>query len=402
MAENRTRDRDFGTIDLLASGSVRARFRADNGKRYSQTFKVDQSGTKAQEDRSRREAEKAARTWLTVQQGQLATSTWKAPERQKAAVLTFGEYAGSWMESRDKLKPTTRQHYQQLLDDHIVPVLGKIAMDELSPAAILRWHGKTLIGRPTARAHAYSLVRTICETAVTMDVLEKNPCRIEGAGSAKRAVKIQPASLGELETVAAEMPDRLRLIVLLAAWCAMRFGELAELRRKDIALREATDIKTGAAVHTGVIRIRRGMTRADGKKVVGTPKSESGKRDVAIPPHLVPMVRDHLATHTDTGADALLFSALNDSTEHLVPSSLYRAFYPAREKAGRPDLRFHDLRHTGAVLAAQTGATLAELMARLGHSTPQAAMRYQHAAADRDSAIAAALSQLVVTSREVV
>ena len=45
-------------------------------------------------------------------------------------------------------------------------------------------------------------------------------------------------------------------------------------------------------------------------------------------------------------------------------------YYPARAKAGRPDLRFHDLRHTGAVLAAATGATLAELMARLGHSTP--------------------------------
>jgi hypothetical protein len=62
--------------------------------------------------------------------------------------------------------------------------------------------------------------------------------------------------------------------------------------------------------------------------------------------------------------------------------------------AGRPDLRLHDLRHTGATLAAVSGATLAELMARLGHSTPGAAMRYQHAAADRDKVIAAALSKL--------
>ena len=69
-------------------------------------------------------------------------------------------------------------------------------------------------------------------------------------------------------------------------------------------------------------------------------------------------------------------------------------FYPARSAAGRPGLRFHDLRHTGAVLAAATGATLAELMARLGHSTVSAAMRYQHAAEDRDKAIAAALSEL--------
>jgi integrase len=78
----------------------------------------------------------------------------------------------------------------------------------------------------------------------------------------------------------------------------------------------------------------------------------------------------------------------------LAPATLYRRFYTARDAAKRPDLRFHDLRHSGAVLAARTGATLAELMGRLGHSTPQAAMRYQHAAEGRDKQIAALLSKL--------
>jgi len=78
----------------------------------------------------------------------------------------------------------------------------------------------------------------------------------------------------------------------------------------------------------------------------------------------------------------------------MSPSALYAVYHPARDKAGRPDLRFHDLRRTGAVLAAAAGATLAELMARLGHSTVSAAMRYQHAAADRDKVIAGALSEL--------
>jgi integrase len=81
--------------------------------------------------------------------------------------------------------------------------------------------------------------------------------------------------------------------------------------------------------------------------------------------------------------------------EHLSPESPYEHYYPAREAAERPDLRFHDLRHTGA--------TLAELMRRLGHATRVAAMRYQHAADDRDKAIAAALSEFhaakVVTLR---
>ncbi|MFV0464158.1 MAG: tyrosine-type recombinase/integrase [Nostocoides sp.] len=142
------------------------------------------------------------------------------------------------------------------------------------------------------------------------------------------------------------------------------------------------------------VKVARGVVRAGGEFIVGPPKSDAGVRDVAIPPHLVPMVKKHLADHTAAGADALLFPAAADSDAHMAPSTLYKVYYPARKAAGRPDLRWHDLRHTGAVLAAQTGATLAELMGRLGHSTPGAAMRYQHAAADRDAEIAKRLSKL--------
>src|SRR5271165_331838 len=176
-----------------------------------------------------------------------------------------------------------------------------------------------------------------------------------------------------------EMPDELRLMVLLAAWCALRFGELAELRRGDIDLDER------------VVRVRRGAVRVSGWTVDG-PKSEAGKRDVAIPPHIVPAVEHHLSEHVGPERNSLLFPA--KSGGHLQPSTLYRHYYKAREKAKRPDLRFHDLRHTGATMAAQTGATLAELMARLGHSTSQAAMRYQHASKGRDKQIAALLSKL--------
>ena len=134
------------------------------------------------------------------------------------------------------------------------------------------------------------------------------------------------------------------------------------------------------------------MVRTGNGRVVKDPKSEAGIRAVNIPPHLMPAVRDHLAGHVAASRDALVFPAASGA--HMAPSALYAVYHPARKAAGRPDLRFHDLRHTGAVLAAATGATLAELMARLGHSTVSAAMRYQHAAADRDKVIAAALSEL--------
>jgi len=66
----------------------------------------------------------------------------------------------------------------------------------------------------------------------------------------------------------------------------------------------------------------------------------------------------------------------------------------ARMKAGLPDAHFHDLRHAGLTLSAQAGATLAEVMRRAGHSSAAAALRYQHAADQRDAEIAARLSAL--------
>jgi len=113
------------------------------------------------------------------------------------------------------------------------------------------------------------------------------------------------------------------------------------------------------------------------------PKTSAGVRDVAIPPHLMPMVVSHLEIHVEKRQDALLFS--NRQGRNLRPSEFQPAWHAARAAAGRDDLKFHHLRHTGAVLAAQSGVTLAD---RLGHTTPAMAIIYQHTAADRDRLIA--------------
>ena len=193
----------------------------------------------------------------------------------------------------------------------------------ITPAAVREWHAalRTETG-PTQRARAYSLLRTIMNTAVADDVIPVNPCRVRGAGQAKTVRDIRPASLPELEALVAAMPPRYRLMVLMAAWCALRFGELAELRRGDV------DVKAG------IVRIRRGVVRTDDGLVVKGPKSEAGKRDVNIPPHLMPLVHGHLIEHTARGADALLFPAVHGG--HLNPASLRRAYHPAREAAGPP------------------------------------------------------------------
>jgi len=274
----------------------------------------------------------------------------------------------------------------------ILPTFEHAPLKTITPDSIRDWHTALGANTPTLRAHAYSLLRSILGDAVHDGLITANPAHIRGAGNAKRVHKIRPASLDELAALVDAMPERYRVMTLLAAWCGLRFGELTELRRSDIDLK------------AGLIRIRRGVTHVDGRAIVGTPKSDAGIRDVAIPPHLLPAIKEHLGAHVN-GRHGLLFPAA-DGITHLVPSTLYgkapskrypagTAFYGARAAAGRPDLRFHDLRHTGAVLAASTGATLAALMARLGHSTAGAALRYQHAAANDDMQIAERLSKLI-------
>lgn len=97
-------------------------------------------------------------------------------------------------------------------------------------------------------------------------------------------------------------------LILLASWCALRFGELTELRRKDVVLETTRDAE-GVELHTGVIRIERAVVRAGDGYLVTTLKSDAGTRDVAIPPRLVPVIRDHLALHVDSGPNALRFPA---------------------------------------------------------------------------------------------
>lgn len=356
-------------IRHLPSKKFQARFSAPDGRSHSKTFQT----------------EKDAEAWLGENFSQMSKGTWTA--KATTTTISFADYAEHWLKHRKvkgrKLADRTRAGYRDLLDRFILDTFGSRPVHTIDREDVDRWYDKTATDRPTYQAKAYSLLRTILASAVDDGYLSQNPARIRGAGQVERAHEVRPATREELIALTEAMPERYRLMVQLAAWCALRFGELTELRRGDVDTKE------------GVLRISRAVVCVDGKFIVKSPKTKAGVRKVAIPSALMPMVREHLLKHTAPGADGLLFPSKNDTNEHLRQSSLARVYYPARDKIGRPDLRFHDLRHTGAVLAAQAGATLAELMGRLGHTTPQAALRYQHAAEGRDALIASRLSALI-------
>jgi integrase len=162
-----------------------------------------------------------------------------------------------------------------------------------------------------------------------------------------------------------------------------------------------------------VLNVTRAVIHRGGRTIVDTPKSAAGVRAVHVPPHLAPALTEHLEKHAQSGPDGLLFPSPATKPRsgcgcgypscgggHLTSPQLYHRYLPARNAAGQPDLRWHDLRHTGAVEVARQGATLAETMARLGHSTVSAAMRYQHATKERDAELARRLSQKRLRDRK--
>jgi integrase len=221
---------------------------------------------------------------------------------------------------------------------------------------------------------------TVCNTAVADQVILRSPCRVRAGGSEK-APQRPTASIVEVTAAVDATPEHLRLALMLASWCQLRRGEILGLQRGDIdELHWQLRVERAFVVHQ------------DGKHAIGQPKTDAGRRVIAIPRNVAPLVSDHLAKYVGEGSEAWLFPG--ESGQPITPRTLDRAWDKARRAAGRPDLHLHDLRHSGLTWLAVAGATTAELMHRAGHASPVAALRYQHATEDRDRALADALAQL--------
>lgn len=369
--------RGFGAVEQLPSGKWRAKYR-HAGRRFAApvTFVT----------------RKHADAWLAGEHVKISAGTW-TPPAAAAVDVAHGTTVADWIDmviaDRD-IADRTREGYEMVNRLHLRPAFGDIAVANLTTADVAVWHKGALRDRPTMRSHAYQLLRSAMDAAVKAGMRTDNPCAVKSAGKAvKRVGKTEVATVEDIALLAKAMPDRLRLMVLLSGWAGFRYGEVTEFRRGDVDRAR------------GVIRVRRAVVRLKRTEdtpagvqrfKVKAPKSDEGSRDVIVPSFLWPFIEDHLRDHVAPGADALLFPAANDPTHHLAPSTLYKSYYPARDLIGRPDLRFHDLRHTSGTMFTQAGGTLAEVMALLGHSTPVAALRYQHATNDRMAMLAAKMS----------
>lgn len=317
-----------------------------------------------------------ATAWLASVQTDQSRGQFVDPRRGRIAITAFSK---QFLAER-ALTRRTRETYEGLLYGHILPVLGDIEIGQLTPSAVRGWHARLARRHPSTAAKAYRLLRTMMNTAVADELIIRNPCRVEGAGQ-ERAPERPIATLQELETMVSAMPLRFQSLLLLATWCQLRKGELCALRRRDVDPMRST-----------VVVARNLQQLSNGEIIIKEPKTAAGRRTIVMPSHVFPVLIEHLDRFTEPDPDALVFTGERGGP--LRPHVLQKHWARARLAAGRPDLHLHDLRHTGNSWAAATGASTRELMSRMGHASPDAALRYQHATEERDRVIAEALANM--------
>jgi len=367
---NRMR-RQLGGVDRLPSGRYRVRV-LDPATR--QRVSVGTYRTKA-------EAEHAFNKAAADQ----ARGGWVVPEHGR---VTLEAYADQWLASRlttkgEPLRPRVQELYESELRLHIGPWLGHLSLNQLNTASVRTWYATMLDEGPGAntRAKCYRLLRAILNTAVEDGLIVANPCTIKGAGVEPNRERSVP-SVEVVYALADEMQPRFRALVLLAAFGGLRRGELLGLARRHVDL-----------LHKTVTVERQRQQTLRGESLVGPPKTEAGSRTIAIPSQIVAALDEHLRAFGEPGPDGFVFVGVNGGPlrQHVLQTEWARA----REVVGVPELHLHDLRHFAGTVAATTGAGTKELMHRLGHVSPDAALRYQHATRERDKAIADGMDRLI-------
>ncbi|NOQ62094.1 tyrosine-type recombinase/integrase [Mycolicibacterium fortuitum] len=325
-----------------------------------------------------------AEHWLGNERRLIERGEWTPPAERAAAAtvagVTLAEYGKQWIEQRT-LKPRTRSLYESQLSQLIAESLGKLPVTSVTPARVRGWYAALDAEKVRRNSQTYGLLHSILATAVKDGLLASNPCQISGAMNTHRRREPVILSVPDMAALADAAPENRRALILLAAWCGLRWGEVSELRRKDIS--------EGAVVVT----VARSVTRRDGVTRIDTPKT--GKpRKIVVPPHIREAVQHHLDVHVNPDAEQLLFP--NSKGAHLNDKVFADSvFRPALKSIGREGVRLHDLRHFAGTQAARVG-NLVETMARLGHSTPKASLLYQQQVSGRDVAVAEALSALHV------
>jgi len=300
---------------------------------------------------------------------------WVDPEFGR---ITFGRYAEMWLAQRTDIRSRTREYYSWLIANRLVPRFGHQELAKITPVHVRAWYADLAGQTPGVARSAYRLLKAIFNTAITDDLILKNPCRVKG-GAADRVRERRIPDVNQVAVLTQAIPEQYQAAVILAAWGTLRRGEVLGLNRSDV------DLVSGA------VRVERALHEFhDGSLELGPTKNGESRR-VYMPSSVMPALDDHLRRFVGPESDAPLFTGATG--ERLRPSNFWVIWETARRRAGLTWVRFHDLRHFAATMFATTGASTKELMSRGGWKSVAMVVRYEHASEERDALLAQELNR---------
>ena len=370
-----TTRKSWGAIRRLPSKRFQASYVGPDTQRYlaPDTFK-----TKSE-----------ASTWLAQMRTAIADGKWEPAvqrEVKSEIVPNFKEFALRHISLQtnrkgELLRESTKSVYRRTLITHLKSFHSE-PINLVSKAKIQEWYADLVAtGKRTTASKAYKLLSAVMKRAADDGYVSSNPCSIRGAHSATTGKTVSIPTSAEVVSIANAIKPEFRNLVMLAAYGGFRFGEITELRRRDV---QAVDSQGEVSY---IIRVERAVTSVDNKFVVAKPKSEMSVRSVSIAPALTSLINEHLFKNVVDDPDALMFPAKDGG--HLPHYVFIKAWNQALKKSEitKDGLTPHSLRHFAGTHYHLAGATLPELMTWLGDSSIAAVQRYLHVT-DRASHIA--------------
>src|SRR4051794_6823213 len=321
--------------------------------------------------------------WEQEQKAAIRNDTWVDPGRSK---MTVGEWSETWMAGRVHLKPKTLSSYRSLLTTRVLPTWDKVALTRIRHSDVVAWVAAMRGELSASRTRqAYHLLSSMLDDAVKDYRLTRNPA---SGVDLPRLPKSERRYLTHQQL--ADLADGCgphRLMVLVAGYTGLRWGELTGLRISRVQpLR-------------GRIDVVEAVTEVDGRMIFGTPKTHQ-HRSVVVPRFLREELAQQLA---GKAADDLVFGSRN-RTPLRVQNFRRDWFDRAADAVGLAGLTPHELRHTAASLAISSGASVKAVQSMLGHASAQMTLdRYGHLFPDELDAVAdrldAARADQVLTER---
>lgn len=382
---------DFGTLSYRPTKEnptrIVARYRTP-----MYAFSLWQNLPKVQSKSFPISQKRAAEDWLRKAEYEIEERIWVPPQelkrREIAEQTTFNMYFPGWLENRrangKPLKASTKYGIVKAYENHIKPVLGDIALADITAQMVNDFRSGLDASQPVMIRNTMKVLRGMINTALKPDIngnppiLKTSPLTAsEPKPESKREIIV--ATPDEVKAIYDAMPEAYAPTILLASLCALRIGEICALKVGDLDFRR------------GIITIAHTRaTTPNTSELITAPKTSKSARTEMIPEPLSNALKEFIKKQ-DLSKDDWLFPMRTDKTTPIRTNTLRDYYDKARRAANRPDLHFHDLRHTCLTWLAQSGATVKELMDMAGHSDPKIAMIYQHAADERRRSQAEAL-----------